>query len=130
MEDVSELRITGIDETRPPRVRKEPYIDFYLKLSHQAPPEWCELFNGLGRKLNPPAKIDKTKGRVIDAYVRDMNQMQPCLDRLKGKVAECNALYAELLAQRASAAALRAANPDYDEGEQGRLNRIVAGLKF
>jgi hypothetical protein len=61
MEGISDIRISGIDETRPPRIRKE--------------------------------------------YV------------------------ARIQAQARQDAANSAGKPE-DEGEQGRLNRIIAGLKF
>ena len=37
MEGISDLKIIGTDERRPPIIRKEPYIDVFFKLSHQAP---------------------------------------------------------------------------------------------
>jgi hypothetical protein len=44
MEGISDIRITGIDETRPPRIRKEPYIDLCFRLTHKAPVDWCHDF--------------------------------------------------------------------------------------
>ena len=62
MSSFEEIRIISIDEARPPRVRKEAYIDLFFKLSHKAPLDWCEEFNALGRQINPAAKIDKNLG--------------------------------------------------------------------
>jgi hypothetical protein len=38
MSSFEEIRIISIDEARPPRVRKEAYIDLFFKLSHKARP--------------------------------------------------------------------------------------------
>jgi len=50
VEGISDLRITGIDERRPPMIRNVSYIDIYFKLSHKAPADWCKAFNTLLRK--------------------------------------------------------------------------------
>ena len=31
MEGISDIKIIGIDEKRPPKIRKEPYIDLVFK---------------------------------------------------------------------------------------------------
>ena len=37
MEGISDIRISGMDENRPPRIGKEPYINLYFRLVHKAP---------------------------------------------------------------------------------------------
>ena len=49
MQGISDINIIGIDETRPPFIRKEPYIDIFFELSHQAPIDWCKDLNSLFR---------------------------------------------------------------------------------
>ena len=44
MEGISDIKICGIDETRPPMIKKEPYIDLNFKLIHKAPKDWCNDF--------------------------------------------------------------------------------------
>jgi hypothetical protein len=65
MQSISDIKIVGIDEKRPPRVRKEPYIDPVFQLSHQAPKDWCEDFNLLTRKLEPAVRINMGEGLFI-----------------------------------------------------------------
>ena len=130
MQDISDIKIIGIDEKRPPRVRKEPYIDLFFKLSHPAPQDWCEDFNNLTRKLDPPIRIDKSEGLFIDTYVRDMGHIQAHLDSIKEKILSCNAQYIERIRQAELTAAANTASLLGDGGKQGRLNSIIAALKF
>ena len=59
MDNILDIRIIGIDEKRPPIIRKEPYIDLFFKLSCKPPLDWCEDFNVLAKDLVPPVKIDE-----------------------------------------------------------------------
>ncbi len=129
MEGISDIRICGIDETRPPRIRKEPYIDLYFKLSHQAPKAWCEDFNRLNAKKGHSVKIDPSRGLFIEAWVRQPEEVPPLLEILKQAVSACNEQYITRIEDEARAAANAHATPG-DEGEQGRLNRIIAALNY
>ena len=130
LQGISDIRIVGIDETRPPKVRKEPYIGLFFKLSHQAPEQWCEDFNRLTGKLEPAIRIDKREGLFIDTYVRDMNHIQAHLDNIKKKITACNEQYIENIRQTVLAAAAKNASLLGDGGEQGKLNTVIAALKF
>lgn len=130
MEGISDIKIVGIDEKRPPRVRKEPYIDLFFKLSHQAPEDWCEDFNALAGRLIPPAKIDKTKGLFIETYVRDMNYIPEHLQMVKDKITVCSEEHIKRFRQRELAAAEKNTALHGDQGEQGKLNAIIAVLTF
>ena len=130
LEDISDIKIVGIDEKRPPRIRKEPYIDLFFRLSHQAPKKWCENFNKLAKDLVPPVKIDDNEGVFIDAYVRDMNNIVMHLDKIKRKIVLCNEQYIEEIRQRESAELARNVLLFGEEGEQGKLNKIIAALRF
>lgn len=130
MEDSSNIRIIGIDETRPPRIRKEPYIDLYFKLSSPPVEEWCDDFNKHSKKLIPPAKIDKISGLFIEAYVRDMKHIPDYLDVMKKQVVACNEHYIENIRLRALADATDNSDLSGEGGEQGKLNTIIATLQF
>ena len=130
MNSFESIRINGVDETRPPRIRKEAYIDLYFRMSCEAPEEWCEDFNVLGRQIVPAAKIDKNSRLIIDTYVNDMNNIPAHLAELKLTVDECNQQYAEKLQQRELALAAENAALAGEVGEQQRLNAIVATLVF
>jgi len=129
MEGISDIKICGIDEMRPPRIRKEPYINLFFKLTHKAPLDWCEAFNRLVSKGNYPVKIETSSGLFIETWVRVPEEIEPVLDDLKKAVSTCNQEYIERVEAEASAAADVGGKSD-DAGEQGRLNRIIAELNF
>ena len=129
MEGISDIKISGIDEMRPPRIRKEPYINLFFKLIHKAPKQWCEDFNHLVAKRGYPVKIESSTGLFIETWVRKPEEIEKALDGLKKAVSECNEMYIARVLAEASAAANTG---DIQEagGEQGRLNQIIAGLNF
>ena len=130
MQSISDIKIVGIDEKRPPRVRKEPYVDLFFELSYQAPRDWCEDFNLLTGKLDPAVRINKSEGLFIETYIRDMNQMAAHLDKIKKKIIDCSGQYIERIRQRELAAMMQNGALPGDRGEQGKLDTIVATLNF
>lgn len=130
MEGISDLKIIGIDEMRPPRIRKQPYIDIFFKLSHQAPADWCRNLNDLLAKDTDNSKIKETEGVFIETWVRTPDEIVDLLEMLKLNVAECTRQYIERieLAQHNSSDGNN--NLTQETGEQGRLNEIVATLDF
>lgn len=130
MEGITDIVIVGMDDKRPPRIRKEPYIDLYFKLSHQAPKDWCKTFNELLAKHPSTPKIKETEGLYIEAWVRTPDDIVALLTLLKKTVAECSRLYIrniEALTRKTLNDNSSLAN---EAGEQGRLNRIIAALEF
>jgi hypothetical protein len=130
LQDISEIRIVAIDEKRPPKVRKEPYIDLFFKLSRQVPEDWCDEFNRLTGKMEPTIKINKKEGLFIETYVRDMHLIQEHLDKIRQKITDCNERYSTSIRQREMAEAAKTAALLGDGGKQGVLNQIIATLKF
>lgn len=129
MEGISDIRIKGFDEIRPPKIIKEPYINLYFELNHQASKDWCEDFNRLVAKGEYPIKIDPNKGLIIETWVRKPEELELVLTSLKKQITTCIENYIIKI----EAETKMAATPgDISEanGEQGRLNTIVAGLKF
>jgi len=129
MEGISDIKICGVDETRPPRIRKEPYIDLYFKLTHQAPKDWCDDFNRLVAKSANPVKIQPATGLFIETWVRNPDEIADVLDYLKQAVTTCSQEYIARILDAAHAAA-EAGGTVEDAGEQGRLNRIIAALNY
>lgn len=130
MEGISDIKIVGIDEKRPPKIRKEPYIDLYFKLSHKAPEDWCKDFNALMSKHSSKPRIKEKEGLYIDTWVKTPDDIVPLLELLKGKITECNNNYIKRIED-----SIHKTNRDNDllseeMGEQGRLNRIIASLVF
>ena len=130
MEGISDLRIIGIDEQRPPVIRKEPYIDIIFKLSHQAPAEWCRDFNGLLAKHAAAPKITEKEGLYIEAWVRTPDEIVEFLAVLKATVTKCSTEYIERIELLARNSGDANASLSKETGEQGRLNSIIAELDF
>lgn len=130
MEGISDIKIIGIDERRPPRIRKEPYIDLVFRLSHKAPLDWCHDFIDHQSKAGTPVKIDTKECLYIETWVRTPDQIVEHLQKLKQAVAQCNARYIAKIEARDR---LRDGANDrlaQEGGPQGELNRIIAALDF
>ncbi len=130
MEGISDIKIAGIDERRPPRVQREPYIDLCFRLSHKAPVDWCHDFTDHLSKTRYPAKIDTKECLYIETWVRSQDEIVAQLQTLKQAVAECNARY---IAKIEATARDRDGEIDAlakETGPQGQLNRIIASLDF
>lgn len=130
MEGISDIKIIGIDERRPPKMRKEPYIDLVFKLSHKAPPDWCKDFNDSLCKMTSAPKIDLQEGLYIQTWVRSIDEIATHLQLLKNGIKACTAHYIEKVQRIASAAEGKNNLLKEGGGEQGRLNAIIAGLNF
>lgn len=129
MDDIRQLKIAGIDPARPPRLRKEPYIDLYFRLSFKAPPRWCEMFNDLAKTGLFPAKIKPDTGDMIETWVREVDEVAASLQQQKDTVKRTTEAYLERVRLDAEQAT-RAGDRPEDQGEQGRLNRVIDGLDF
>jgi hypothetical protein len=130
MEGISDVRIAGIDEKRPPVIRKEPYIDLHFRLNHKMPVDWCQDFNDLLSKHDSAPRIETGEGLYIDTWVRTADEITGHLELLKETVVRCSDEYIAKIRERE-----RDRDDSNDllqkvEGEQGRLNRIVASLVF
>lgn len=130
MEGISDIKITGIDERRPPKMRKEPYIDLVFKLSHKAPADWCKDFNDSLSKTTYAPKIDLQEGLYIQTWVRTIDEIAAHLQLLKKGVTDCTVRYIEKVQQLARTADGATNLLKEGSGEQGRLNAVIAGLKF
>ena len=131
MEGISDIRIIGFDNNRPPLIRKAPYIDLFFKLTHQAPKDWCDDFNQLVSKKKYSAKIAPVAGLFIESWVRKPEEIKGLLEDLKKIIDICSEEYIANInaAIRAASDANTNAKPGND-GEQGRLNKIIAALDF
>lgn len=130
MEGISDIQIVGLDETRPPRIRKEPYIDIVFKLSHEAPTDWCRDFNNLLAKHPTSPKIRDPKGLFIESWVRKPDEIVALLDTIKAKIKECSDTYIERIEALARDKSNNNQMISEESGEQGRLNKILAGLNY
>lgn len=130
MEGISDIRIKGIDEKRPPRIRREPYIDLCFRLTHKAPLDWCQDFTDIQSKAAFPAKINTDECLYIQTWVRSPDEITGHLQTLKKAVAECNARYIEKVEARERDKGSGNDDLAKESGAQGQLNRIIAALDF
>ena len=130
MEGISDIKIIGIDEKRPPMIRKEPYIDLFFKLSHKAPEDWCKDFNVLLSKHPTKPRINEKEGMFIDAWVKSPDDIVQYLEQLKGKVTDCSDEYIKRIELSVLNMGKENLSQKEETGEQGRLNKIIAGLVF
>lgn len=130
MQNIDNIKIVSIDHEHPPIIRKEAYIDLFFILSEKAPLDWCEDFNALGRQIDPGVKIDKNVGLRIEAWVKDMSQIAPHLEKIKQKILDCNAQYIEKDRQKQLALLAAKTSEVGTNSEQFKLNEIIADLKF
>jgi hypothetical protein len=130
MQTINDIKIVSIDDERPPVIRKEAYIDLYFKLSGKAPMDWCEDFNALGRQITPGVKIEKNVGLCVEAWVKDMTQIAPHLEKIKQSILDCNEQYIEKARQKQAALLAANASAVGNDSEQFKLNEIIADLKF
>jgi len=131
MEGISDIKIIGIDEKRPPKILREPYIDLFFKLSHKVPLDWGRDFKDLMAGHPSKAKVDEKNGLFINAWVRTPDEIAEFLELLKKKVDECSRNYIERIeASTRSAGDADASMAQEESGEQGRLNKIIAALEF
>jgi hypothetical protein len=130
MEGISDIKIIGVDEKRPPKIRKEPYIDLFFKLSHQAPVDWCQGFNALLSKHPTKPRINEKEGLYIECWVKTPDEIAAFLEQLKAKVIECSDQYIERIALSTLNTKQDNATLGEEKGEQGRLNHIIAALVY
>lgn len=130
MEGISDIKIIGIDEKRPPIIRKEPYIDLKFKLSHKAPADWCREFNSLMSKHSTAPKIIEKEGLFIDAWVKSPGEIADFLELLKKAVTKSTQVYIERIEKSSRDSANASMLEVGDEGEQGKLNQIIASLNY
>jgi len=130
MEGISDIKIIGIDEQRPPKIRKEPYIDIVFKLSHKAPADWCKDLNGLMSQHSCTPKIKEAEGLYIEAWVRTPDEIDDVLEQLKENIATCTNEYIERIERSYLNTNDANATTSEEEGEQGRLNKIIASLNY
>lgn len=130
MKDIRNLKIVGIDSARPPKVRKEPYIDLIFQLSDRATKEWCQDFNMLFSNTNYSVKVDTIDCLYIETWVRTMGEISEHLNMLKEKVTECNQAFYDRQVARNQEALNKNTAVSSEGGLQGKLNEIIANLNY
>lgn len=131
MQGISDINIVGVDATRPPFIRKEPYIDIFFELSHQAPVDWCKDLNSLFtiNHTTSNASIDEKEGLFIKTWVRKPDEITSLFEKLKEEISECTRQYIERI-QRSSQQSAGDTSEIKESSEQANLNKIIASLIF
>ncbi|MCW8876532.1 MAG: hypothetical protein OQK51_05675 [Kangiellaceae bacterium] len=129
MKEISDLKIIGIDESRPPVIRKEPYIELYFKLSHEAPKELLQEFNDQTSGSQYPIKIKPESSLFVETWVRTTDEIEPVFEYIKAAIHACIENYhARIKAQKDAVQA--AASGIVLSDAQIKLNEIISKLKF
>ncbi|WP_196140808.1 hypothetical protein [Aliikangiella sp. G2MR2-5] len=129
MKEIFDLKIIGVDPTRPPKIRKEPYIELYFKLNHEAPMIWLKEFNDLVSKGEYPIKIKPENSSIIETWVRSIKEVEPAFNNIKLAVQTCIDNYRSR--QQAQLDKARAAeNGVVLSAAQIELNTVIENLNF
>lgn len=131
MQGISDIKIIGVDATRPPFIRKEPYIDIFFELSHQAPKDWCKDLNSIFaiNHSTSNASINEKEGLFIKTWVRTADEITSLLEQLKEEINECTHQYIERI-QLSSQQPVGETSQINESSEQANLNKIIASLIF
>ena len=131
MQGISDINIIGIDETRPPFIRKEPYIDIFFELSHQAPIDWCKDLNSqlVLNKITSNATINEKEGLFIKVWVRSAEEITSLLEHLKKEITHCTGQYIERI-RLSSEQSGEDKIVTKQSSAQTNLNEIIASLSF
>ena len=129
MKDISDLKIIGIDETRPPVIRTEPYIELYFKLIHKAPRAWCQVFNECVGKSAYSIAIKIDDGMFIETWVRKKDEIEDVFKMIQEAIKTSIAQYIENIEAKTRAMASQSVGVEAT-GEQLELNQIIMGLDY
>lgn len=131
MKGISDIKIIGVDKARPPFIRKEPYIDIYFELSHQAPTDWCEDLNTrlTNNHTTKTSSINGKEGLFIKSWVRTPGEITSLLEQLKNEITECTSQYIERI-QLNSPHLDGKTSGTSESSEQINLNNIITSLVF
>lgn len=132
MKGISDLKIVGIDETRPPTIRKEPYIDIFFKLSHQAPSDWCKDLNFLFSQQvsTSNSTITENEGDFIKTWVRTADEILNLVEALKSAISECTQQYIDRIQLAAQQSANSDSTQSNESSEQANLNRVLSSINY
>ena len=129
MKNIRELKIIGVDESRPPMIRKEPYIELFFQLGHQAPKEWCQDFNRLMKDANYPVKIKPEEGLIVETWVRKTDEIEKIFDSIKLAISRCTKEYIENIESLSQSSQENHTSGDVST-EQRNLNDVIAKLSY
>lgn len=129
MKGISDLKIIGVDENRPPTLRKEPYIELYFKLNHEAPKEWIRDFNELTANGQYPVKIKPEEGLFIETWVRKPEEIEAAFNAITNAFHTCIENFIARVAARMNADKASLNDKKLSDA-QIALNKIIENLKF
>lgn len=129
MSGTNEFVIVALDASRPPQIRKDPYIELFFELSEPAPRAWCDEFNSSVQKHMSKPKVRSDEGQYIETWVRNADDIPAHVEFLKKAVLKCNEV------QRArdlelSNTRVSESGQETVSSAQAHLNAIVGALTF
>jgi len=129
MQSIRELKVIGIDESRPPVIRKEPYIELFFKINNQAPKDWCIHFNDVMKNAKYPVKIKPEEGVMVETWVRGVDEIEKSLKVIQLAFVRCSDDYIENIESQSRINESDVSGAPISP-EQMNLNNVVSNLKF
>lgn len=126
---VTNIKIIGFDEERPPTMQARPCIDLIFQLDQEAPAEWCKVFGNVSGGQRYNIKIDPEVGLFLETWVKAPGDISGSVDTMKSLVAESNVAYDALLNSRKDVVVTTTGEVVITP-EQQALNSLVAGISF
>jgi hypothetical protein len=100
MAEVTNIKIIGFDEERPPMIQTRPCVDLVFQLDQEAPPEWCKCFSEVTGKTRYPISINPEEGIFIETWVKKPEEIEGSLASVKKFVAATNVNYDDMQRRR------------------------------
>ena len=128
--EVTQYKVVGVDESRPPLIQPRPCIDLVFQLNEEAPRAWCEEFQAITGKQPFSITLDPEIGLHIETWVRKPEQVAQSLDNVKSLVALANEAYMKRLTRESQVVVSSDDSEVVISPAQKALNDVVAGLVF
>ncbi len=128
MNNISNLKIKGLDPNRKPSLKNKKYVDVIFELNQKAPKDWCADFNLLFSKDKLNAKINPDEGLYVETWVRNINDIPKELELIKQLIIICNNNYVEQKHQEALAWQKSESNNTTSRNDE--LEKILASLSY
>ncbi len=128
MNNISDLKIKGLDPKRRPNLKNNKYVDVFFELNEIAPKDWCADLNLIFSKNKDNAKINAEEGQFIEAWVRNINDIPKMLEVIKQQIVICNNNYIEQ--KRQDEISWQKAERTKSDSQSDELDRILESLNF
>ena len=128
MNNISDLKIKGLDPNRMPSLKNSKYVDVIFELNEVAPKDWCADLNLKFSKNKDNAKINADERKYVETWVRNINDIPKILEVIKQQIVDCNNNYIEQ--KRQDELAWQKTERTKSDSRSDELDRILESLNF